>query len=174
MPIFLHLEDNCFKKQPVNHIREVARGVVLDEDGNVALHYIHRDDIFGDQCYYETPGGGIDDGETPEVALIRECEEELGYRVEILSFLGEVDDYYNLIGRENHNHYYLCRRTQKVGIHFASEGDTMIQKTEYIPIEEAIRLMEGQEDILVSGLVKNRELPILREASRQISSLKNK
>ena len=172
MPISLHFEDNRFEKQPVNHIREIARAIVLDEDGNVALHLIHRDDMFGNQWYYETPGGGVDEGEAPEEAVVRECEEELGYRVEILSFLGDVLDYYNKIGRENHNHYYLCKRKEKVGIHFASSGDTLIMKTEYLPIEEAIVRMENQDEDLVAGLVKQRELPVLREALRQISALK--
>jgi 8-oxo-dGTP pyrophosphatase MutT (NUDIX family) len=33
------------------------------------------------QEYYVVPGGGVEDGETPEVAAVREAEEELGLTV---------------------------------------------------------------------------------------------
>ncbi len=33
---------------------------------------------------WEFPGGGVEDGELPEAALVRELEEELGVRVNIL------------------------------------------------------------------------------------------
>jgi hypothetical protein len=35
--------------------------------------------------------------------VVRECREELGYKVKVIAELGEVDDYYNLIHRNNHN-----------------------------------------------------------------------
>ena len=117
--------------------------------------------MFCNQTYYETPGGGVDEGETYEEALLRECEEEIGYRVEILAPLAEVHDFYNLIGRENHNRYYLARLKEKVGVHFASSGDSFIQKTIYVPLEEAIELYQKQDETLVAGLVKQRELPVL-------------
>ena len=98
MPISLNLKDNEDEYKGVKEVREVARGIVLDDKGNVAIHTVSRDDIFCKQTYYETPGGGVDKGETYEQALLRECDEELGYEVEILAYVGEVNDYYNLIG----------------------------------------------------------------------------
>ena len=117
--------------------------------------------MFCNQTYYETPGGGVDEGETYEEALLRECEEEIGYRVEILAPLAEVHDFYNLIGRENQNRYYLARLKEKVGVHFASSGDSFIQKTIFVPLDEAIELYQKQDETLVAGLVKQRELPVL-------------
>ena len=170
MPVQLKLRDTCYPEKEVTHVRLIARGIVLDEQNRVALHYLHRNDIFGDQYYLETPGGGVDEGESFEQAVCRECEEELGYRVEILAYLGEVNDFYNLIGRENHNRYFLCRRASEVGIHFASSGDTLIQETRYVPLEEAIALMASQSEEGVAGLVKQRELPILKEASHYLKN----
>lgn len=167
----LHLQDDQYPFVETTHHRPVARGIVLDENGDVALHHIYRNDIFCDQWYYETPGGGVDEGETFEQALCRECEEELGYEIEILCPLLVVHDFYNLIGRENENRYFLAKRTKKVGVHFASSGDSYIQETLYLPIDEAIALMERQEDALVSLLVKRRELPVLREAKEVLSRM---
>jgi 8-oxo-dGTP diphosphatase len=52
-------------------------GIVLIEDGKVALIERHR----GGLDYFVFPGGGVDEGETPEQAAIRETMEELGVEV---------------------------------------------------------------------------------------------
>ena len=49
---------------------------------------------------WQLPQGGIDKGETPEFAAIRELSEETGASVNLLSPLGEIDDwlYYDIPG----------------------------------------------------------------------------
>lgn len=164
--IELKLLDEEYVFQGFTHTRIVARGIVLDENGRVALHRIYRDDIFGRQEYFETPGGGVDEGETVEKALERECLEELGERVEIVLKLGVVEDAYSLIHRKNINHYFLCRKLRQGEAHFVSEGDFLIQETVWMDIDSAIQTMQKQEDKGVSALVKRREIPILQEAKR--------
>lgn len=64
----------------------IRAGVVLIEDGKVALIERHR----AGRHYFVFPGGGVDAGETPEQAAIREMEEETGLRVTVLRKLAEV------------------------------------------------------------------------------------
>ncbi len=161
-------EDNQYPFTGVTHVRDIARGIVVDEEGNVAIHRIYRDDMFGAQGYYETPGGGVDEGESFEQAFVRECEEEIGCEVEILSPLCDVKDFYNLIGRENHNRFFLAIKVKQTHKHFASDGDQMIQETLWIPIQEAISKYEAQEQTGVAGLVRQRELPALRLAYEEM------
>jgi 8-oxo-dGTP diphosphatase len=52
-------------------------GIVLIEGDKVALIERHR----GGLDYFVFPGGGVDEGETPEQAAIRETMEELGIEV---------------------------------------------------------------------------------------------
>ena len=162
----LELKDTQYKEDGFTHTRVTARALVLDEQGRIALHHIHRDDIFGNEEYYETPGGGVDEGETLEQAVVRECKEELGEDIEVLRGLGVVKDAYNLIHRKNENHYFLCKKLSQGEKHFVSEGDSLIQKTIWVHLDEGIALLKKQSDHGVSALVKARELPILEEAKR--------
>lgn len=61
-----------------------VRAVMIDGNGSVALIHSKNPD------YYTLPGGGVEIGEDPDRAVIRECMEETGYTVEIVSHLGRV------------------------------------------------------------------------------------
>lgn len=172
MKLFLNLVDDQYpygENKP--HVRNVSRGIILTEGKNVLIHHLKRDDIFGNFSYYETPGGGVDEGESAEEAIIREAKEETGFDIEILANLGSVEDEYRLINRKNINHFFLCRTLgRKDDKHFMSEGDSFIVETLSISIDEAISLYEGMEEAGVPLLVKRRELPFLREVKKLLEA----
>ena len=61
-------------------------GIVLIEDNKVALIERHRAGLE----YFVFPGGGVDEGETPEQAAVREAMEELGVEVVIKQKVAEI------------------------------------------------------------------------------------
>ena len=119
------LRKEGFKEKP----RIVARGIIMNEEGKIALHQISRDDIFGKDTYLETPGGGIHQGETLEEALIREGREELGMDLTPYAYLGYVEDEYRLIGQKNISHFFFAKGKKSSLPHFVSKGDSLIEKT---------------------------------------------
>lgn len=85
----------------------VRAGAILIRDGHLLL--IRFQDPDEDGPYYEIPGGGVEAGETPEEAAVRELREETG-------LLGSV-------GREvarvwkggRYEHYFLMTAEGRVG-----------------------------------------------------------
>ena len=61
-------------------------GIVLIQDGKVALIERFRAGLH----YFVFPGGGVDEGETPEQAAVRETMEELGIEVTIKQKVAEI------------------------------------------------------------------------------------
>ncbi len=61
-------------------------GIVLIENDKVALIERHR----GGLDYFVFPGGGVDEGETPEQGAVREAMEELGVEVVIKQKVAEI------------------------------------------------------------------------------------
>jgi len=60
--------------------------VILLQDDKVALLERNRRGT----RYFVFPGGGVDKGETPEQAAVREADEELGMQVAIVRLVAEV------------------------------------------------------------------------------------
>lgn len=170
MKIILELKDEEYPLEFIDHQRHIARGVVINELGEVALNKIYNLDKFGQRDYYELPGGGINEGETPEEAFKREILEEVGYTTEIIYPFGIVHDYYNLIHRENYNYYFLAKALVNQGQHLEEKETHYIEKLVWVPLEEAIQYFLNMKDDRISGLVKRRELPILVLAKQYLDS----
>ena len=92
MKQILHLKDDQYEYTYIDHVRVIARAVLLNEKNEVALNKLYDDDMFGHRDYYETPGGGKKVNETIRQACLRELLEETGYEVEIIKELGMVND----------------------------------------------------------------------------------
>ena len=166
MKQILHLKDDQYEYTYIDHVRYVCRGVLLNDKNEVALNKLHGFDNFGSRDYYETPGGGKKGNETLRQALIREMREETGYEVEIIKELGMVNDYYNLIHRNNRNYFYLCKTARFVGKVLEDYEKSMIEGLVWVSIDKAIDLYEHMDVSGVAILVKHRELPILKKVKK--------
>ena len=110
MKLLFILKDDQFEFNGIKKIRPAARAVVLNSENKVGLLHVYgKDDYFGFRNYYETPGGGIDDNETPKEAAIREVKEEIGGICSEIEEIGIVEDDYNLIFTHNIVYYFLIK-----------------------------------------------------------------
>lgn len=81
--------------------RLTARAVVVRRDGKIAVMYA---EAFG---LYSLPGGGVEPGETPEEALIREVAEETGCVCGRISELGLIRENRGQGDYTQHSYYYV-------------------------------------------------------------------
>jgi len=79
-------------------IRAVA---LLIQKDSIAVMERHR----AGRHYFTFPGGGMDKGETPEQAVVREIEEELGIQVQVVKQVATV--WFN----GNRQEYFLVEQT---------------------------------------------------------------
>lgn len=75
-----------------------ARAILMQNDC-IALIKRRRDG----HTYYVFPGGGVEEGETPEQAVIREAHEELGLHIQVEKLVAEITFHGGL------QLYYLAR-----------------------------------------------------------------
>jgi 8-oxo-dGTP diphosphatase len=64
----------------------IRSAAILIQNNSLALMERHRDG----RHYFTFPGGGMDAGETPEQAVVREVSEELGVEVRVVRLAAEV------------------------------------------------------------------------------------
>lgn len=163
--IFLHLTDNEWEHTFTDHDRQIARGIVVDEDYNFYFVRAVRDDDFGKATLIETAGGGVESGEDLSTAIVRELQEELGVEVQVLCKIGVVSDYYNLIHRHNINNYFLCKVVDFGEKHLtADEMERWHLSTLKLSYDDAVLEYEKRATTPLGRLVCNRELPILKHA----------
>lgn len=170
--INLSLTDNEWDFEYTSHDRQIVRAVVFDEDMNFYFVRANRDDDFGKATLIETSGGGVEEGEDLNTAILRELKEELGAQAEIICKIGIVDDYYNLIHRHNINHYFLCKATA-----FSDKSLTLEEiecfhlSTLKLSFDDAISEYHKRSNTKVGRLIANRELPILKQAKTILDNM---
>ena len=141
--------------------RPSSRGII-SVDGKLALVYSTT------RGYYKFPGGGIEKGESPVDALVREVREESGLQV-----IRESVREYGLVRKKQRgngdfiflqeNYYFTCdvlgsAVPQELDIHETEAGFT----TRFVGIDEAIAANEAFISEHPDVLMIRRELGILR------------
>jgi 8-oxo-dGTP diphosphatase len=168
-PIHLKLFDQQFPIQGVAHQRPNARAFLQNKVGLFCFNHIVTLDKFGSRNYIETPGGGIDEGESPEQAVLREIQEECGMIGTILEKIGTIEDEYRLIHRQNINHYYLVQVIREGNKHWTEQEHRLIQAQPWLSLDEALRWYQSLPDHGIAQLIKQREIPPLLWVQKYLS-----
>lgn len=148
--------------------RRAVRGIVYDKDGNVAM--IHAKN----EGYYTLPGGGVNPEETFEQGIIRECKEEIGCDVQIITYIGTTVEYRKNEGSMSESSGYILNVVGQKGspILVGDESDAEINSVvEWITIDDAIKAMESiprPSDLYIQNVI-SRDIVFLKTAKEQPS-----
>lgn len=112
--------------------RQVVKGVILDDAGRVLM--------YGSTLV----GGGIDEGETDEEALLREAIEEAGAEVTITRSLGEIIAYRDFLKRKYITRGYVCTHIRTLGAPTTTQEDEIGIVAEWENIESAIERVTNE------------------------------
>ncbi len=120
MQLFSIIKDSDIFENPTPEpleytIRPTAKGFVFDSDGNIALLAIREG--------YGLPGGGVETGETFEEAFVRECQEEIGCDVEIISIIGSAEQYRAKDAKKYMFVYFVAKVVGEKGTPTTSQND---------------------------------------------------
>ncbi|RIW35081.1 NUDIX hydrolase [Bacillus salacetis] len=81
----------------------ISQGIIFrDEYILMVKQFVQRGDIV-----WNFPGGGIEEGETPEQAMVREVQEETGYWTEAIEQLSISSDKYSFLAKIVSGELYL-------------------------------------------------------------------
>ena len=128
----------------------IRAGIVLIQNGSVALIERHRAGLH----YFVFPGGGVDEGESPEQAAIREALEELGVEVVIKQKVAIVH-----LGQKSRQVYFLAEQVGGVfgtgiGEEYTSSDPNSPDEGSYVPIWMPIEQIPLHEKIYPVELAK--------------------
>lgn len=145
-PLIILRDEDIFPKEFVHTLndwepgeRVAVRCIVLDSKNNIAL------------CgtkYKLLPGGGVDDGETLEVAARRECLEEIGCNVEIIKEIGIAEEFRGVIKRHQITHCFTARLVGEKGNPQSTQEDEQNMKVYWHPLNETIKIFEKQKSTI--------------------------
>ena len=127
--------------------------VAVDDDNNIFLVKQFRKPF--DKMVTEIPAGKLEYGENPDIAVLREFEEEVGYKAGNLCKLGA---FYASVGFCNEViHIYLATDLEYVGAHPDEDEFLDVVKMDFDKAYEAVLSGELKDGKTVIGILMARE-----------------
>ena len=111
-------------------------GVVVVRNDSVLLVRQYRFILNG--LSWEIPGGRVEEGEAAESAIIRECLEETGYRLDTLKPLMKYEA--GLDTRSNPTEVFYSSDLTKI-----TEHSSEIEECHWVPLERCFEMIHTQE-----------------------------
>lgn len=127
--------------------RIAVRTILLDENGNIGiLHKTIKNE-------YKLVGGGVDEGENLEEALRRETLEESGCKIDIISYLGYIEELRSKKNFYQKSYIYVCK---------------VIENTHHLDLTQK----EKEEGAEICWLQPNEALEIMKTSFHKLKPSK--
>ena len=145
---------------PKRRVEETSAGglVLNDRHGTPHAALIARHDRKG-RLIWSLPKGHIEPGETPEVAAVREVEEETGITSRVVAPLGVIDFWFMANDQRIHKtvHHFLLEATGGE----LSDADAEVVDVAWVPLGEVTERLQYRDERKLMA----RALDLIAEAS---------
>jgi 8-oxo-dGTP pyrophosphatase MutT (NUDIX family) len=151
-------------------IRQTVRCFLFHEN-KIALVHVKGIDMFGIRDHFETPGGGVEEGETLETALRREILEEVGYEIDNISYIGEAPIEYNLLNRIDNGHFFIAHTKNFIGRNLLDYEKALDFSIEWFCVDELIQMYETKKVSLVGNMIHERDYNVFKYIQKECREL---
>jgi 8-oxo-dGTP pyrophosphatase MutT (NUDIX family) len=148
--------------------RIAVRAIVFDENKLVALLDVSK------EKYYKLPGGGVDKLEGFHEALKRECLEEIGSNIEVITEIGSIVEYRKIFNLKQTSYCYIAKLKGKKGKpNFTKEETEKGFKPIWLPYEKALTIMSKNKTTSFEGsaYIVSRDTIFFKEAKKYLDRL---
>lgn len=136
---------------PINVVswedRHTGKVVLFDDDLKVALVANKVNPFF------MLPGGGIEVGEEVTDGVIRECKEETGCTVTLITFLGNTEDYRAKESKHSINYGFIAQVISHGMPELTDNEKDIGTNVQWFKIQEALAIFEEQKALLIQGKI---------------------
>lgn len=140
--------------------RKTGKAIIVDSEGEICLVGNKQND------FLQLPGGGIYENEDVKQGVIRECLEETGCMVELLSEVGIIHDYRQRDKKHCINYCFVASVIGEKGQVSYTEDELAIgMYTKWVNVKTTLDIFRKQERELKEGKVTfyNTGFNILRD-----------
>ena len=129
MRLLFEMDKHDYAECTHSFSRPSARSIIIRDEKVAMIHSMKYD-------YYKFPGGGIEPGEDPAEAMIRETREETGLVVRPLQQFLTMYEYYEEY--RYISHYFVCEVTENGQMRLTEQEIARGLEPRWIPVQEAI------------------------------------
>ncbi|MFT4309454.1 MAG: NUDIX hydrolase [Candidatus Woesearchaeota archaeon] len=141
------------------NLREASRAILFDDNNYIPLLFVAKYD------YHKLPGGGIDEGEDKAQALVRECLEEVGSRIEVSGEIGKIIEYRSKWDLKQISYCYYGKIISKGEPELTEKELSQGFKILWLSLKDAISQVETDEPKNYEGsFIQKRDLAFLKKA----------
>ena len=115
----------------VHETRYASRAIIVENGKLLMMH----ETVSGQ---WMLPGGGREEGETPEECCLREAMEETGFVVKVKEHFLVLDEYYK--SRRYLSDYFICDIIEKQETHLTEEETELGTVSQWVPLDEALSI----------------------------------
>lgn len=141
---------------PSSYERIACRAIIIDGNKILLSHELNTG-------VYLTPGGGVEDNETPEECVMREVLEETGYAVSAGRQIFRANEYF--FHKLFVNNYFICEIIGKGEQHLTENEIAHGVTPEWVELDKALGIFGNYENITDEELAAQykREFTVLRK-----------